>query len=372
MADPEAPLPHLPGDTDIRILLPDDPRFAPLADTLAAENATVRRVPYLVEDEVIRRLPGDHTGHSLHAVTYPCALLRGPARRPSRVTGTAALAAKDAFALLWRAYGGAPSPAAGPVALRDALPAEWAPFFSHPTLNPAQAEVVPAVLGSDENVLVVAPTGAGKTVMGMVAALKSILLRRRKAIWLVPQRSLTEELNKNLDVWRRLGLRVERLSGEHAVDTDRMRDAHLWLATTEKFEAVSRSSVLRQALAEVDCMVVDEFHLLGDAGRGATLEALFARARQPSSSTRVLGLSATIGNAEEIAGWLNARLLQVTWRASRLTWQLPSITAHADWNVNEAARSRLTNAISRVITADGGSVLVFCGSKRNVRRTALL
>jgi len=372
IADPEAPFPHLPGNTDIRVLLPDDPRFTLLADLFSAENAAVRRVPYLVEDEVIRRLPGDRTGHSLHAITYPCALVRGPARRPSRVTGTAALAAKDAFALLWQAHGHTPSPAADPVAVRDALPAEWAPFFPYPILNPAQAEVVPSILGGDENIVVVAPTGTGKTVLGMVAALKSILLRRRKAIWLVPQRSLTEELNHSLDVWRRLGLRVERLSGEHAVDTDRMRNADLWLATTEKFEAVSRSSALRQALADVDCIVVDELHLLGDAARGATLEALFARVRQPNAPVRVLGLSATIGNAEEIAEWLNARLVQVTWRASRLTWQLPAITAHSDWNVNEAARSRLTNAISRLVTADGGSVLVFCGSRRNVRRTALL
>ncbi|RLK24837.1 helicase [Micromonospora sp. M71_S20] len=372
IADPDLPLPPITDRTDVRVLLPADPRFTVLADKLAAEGAEVRRVPHLVEDEAIRRLPDDPSERSLQSVTYPCALLRGPTRRPSRASGAAAVAARDAFALTWQAYDGAPSPDAGSVATNGLLPPTLSPFFPYPTFNPAQAQVLPAILDGDENLLVVAPTGAGKTVMGMAAALKSVLLRRRKAVWLVPQRSLTDELNHDLEAWKAKGVRVERLSGEYAVDADRMREADLWLATTEKFEAVSRSSALREALAEVDCLIVDEIHLLGDPARGPTLEAMLARMRDAQPPIRVVGLSATVGNAEEIAVWLRARLLHLTWRSSRLTWQLPAVAAHADWNVTEASRSRLATVISRLVTADGGSVLVFCGSKRNVRRTALL
>jgi helicase len=252
------------------------------------------------------------------------------------------------------------------------VPRELSHFLPFRTLNPAQAEALPHVFGHDENLLVVAPTGAGKTVIGMAAALRTVVQQGRKSAWLVPQRSLTDELDRELSSWRDHGLRVERLSGEHTIDIARIRRADLWVATTEKFEAICRASAFREALAEVGSLVVDEIHMLGDPARGAVLEALLARVRDSATPTRIVGLSATIANAEQIAGWLRARLLRATWRPSRLTWQLPAIPAHPDFAVTESARTRLAAAITAAVTQDGGSVLVFCGSKRNVRRTALV
>ncbi len=231
---------------------------------------------------------------------------------------------------------------------------------------------MPQVLGHDDNLLVVAPTGAGKTVIGMAAALRTVVQHRRKSAWLVPQRSLTDELDRELAGWRQQGLRVERLSGEHTVDIERIRRADLWVATTEKFEAICRASAFRDALAEVGSLVVDEIHMLGDSARGPVLEALLARVRDGGTPTRIVGLSATIANAGQIAEWLRARLLSVDWRPGSLTWQLPVIPANSDFAVTEAARTRLAAAITARVTADGGSALIFCGSKRNVRRTALV
>lgn len=62
---------------------------------------------------------------------------------------------------------------------------------------------MPEVLGHDQNLLVVAPTGAGKTVIGMAAPLRAVIQHKRKAAWLVPQRSLTDELDRELTSWRR-------------------------------------------------------------------------------------------------------------------------------------------------------------------------
>lgn len=73
--------------------------------------------------------------------------------------------------------------------------------------------------------------------IGQVAALNAILGGERRAMWLVQQRSLTDELDREPDGWRALGLKVERLSGEHILDAQRLREADLWVATTEKFEA---------------------------------------------------------------------------------------------------------------------------------------
>ncbi|MDT9697319.1 DEAD/DEAH box helicase [Streptomyces sp. P17] len=92
-----------------------------------------------------------------------------------------------------------------------------------------------------------------------------------------------------------------RLTGEAAVDTELIRAADVWVATTEKFEAICRAGSLRDALAEVGCLVVDEIHLLGDPARGAVLEALLARVREDGTGTRIVGLSATVANADEVA-----------------------------------------------------------------------
>ena len=223
------------------------------------------------------------------------------------------------------------------------VPAELAPFLPYRTLNQGQAEVVPEILGHDRNLLVVAPTGAGKTVLGMVAALRAVVQQGRKTAWLVPQRSLANELDRELETWRERGLRVERLSGEYATDMARIKDADMWVATTEKFEALCRTAALRESLAEVGVLIVDEIHMLGDATRGPVLEALLTRIREGAAETRIVGLSATVSNAEQVAGWLGADLIRSSWRPTRLTWQLPVIGANADFAVTEAARTRLAH-----------------------------
>ncbi|MGH3158681.1 MAG: DEAD/DEAH box helicase [Streptosporangiaceae bacterium] len=89
-------------------------------------------------------------------------------------------------------------------------------------------------------------------------------------------------------------MRVEQLSGEYAVDVQRVRGADLWVATMEKFESICRTWSLREALAEGGCLVADEIHRLGDAVRGPVLEALLARVRGADSPVRIVGLSATM------------------------------------------------------------------------------
>ena len=337
MADPDAAVPVFPPGADTRVLLPEGDEFVALADAVGGAGAQVRRVRYLLENEAIEA--------------------------PS--------AAADAFDLMWQDAETDAGPDERRVAAETLVPAELAPFLPFPELNQAQAEILPEVFGHDENLLVVAPTGAGKTVIGMAAALRAVVQGGRKAAWLVPQRSLTDELDRELAGWRQRGLRVERLSGEYAVDIERIRQADLWVTTTEKFEALCRMAVLRESLTEVGTLVVDEIHMIGDAERGPVLEALLARIRDGETGTRIVGLSATVSNAAQIAAWLRARLLRTAWRPTRLTWQLPVIPFHADFTVTEVSRIRLATAITGRVTRTGGSVLVFCGSKRNVRRTAL-
>ncbi|WP_218006254.1 DEAD/DEAH box helicase [Nocardia takedensis] len=359
-------VPVPPPGTDIRVLLPSGDRFARLRDELRAEGIPFRDVNYLLEQEIIGNLtvPG--------ATTATIGAQNAPSHRARPLAGAAAEAARDGFEYMWHNHLTDHAATEPPVPVGELVPADWIRFLPHAEMNPAQAQAVPHILGDDDHLLVIAPTGAGKTVIGMVAVLRTLLEQGKKAAWLVPQRSLTEELLRELDSWRHRGLAVERLTGEYRVDAERIRAADLWVTTTEKFEAISRTSSLREALTDVGCLVVDEIHMLGDTTRGSFLEAILARVLGADRPPRIVGLSATVANADQLAAWLRARAIHVAWRPTRQIWQLPTVANSSDWSLVEGAKARLTTKIVAMVTGDNGSVLVFCGSKRNVRRTALM
>ncbi|MGW0845944.1 DEAD/DEAH box helicase [Streptomyces sp. NPDC002787] len=305
---------------DIRVILPEGPAFDDLRAHLAERGIPFRGVRHWAEDEQVGTVgefgsPTDLVAHPAHAFTGG---LSSPVP-PTPVAGPGAHAARDAFEAQWDALADLPDADEAPyVPVTDLVPEDWARLLPHPTFNPAQADAVPALLEGDGHVMVVAPTGAGKTPIGMVAALRAHA-QGRKAAWLVPQRSLTDELDRELENWRRHGIEVVRLTGEYATDTDLVREADIWVATTEKFEAICRNGSLSGVLAEVGCLVVDEIHLLGDPARGAMLEAVLTRVREDSARTRIVGLSATVANADEVADWMGARLIRTSWRPTRLT-----------------------------------------------------
>ncbi|MEU5692388.1 DEAD/DEAH box helicase [Actinosynnema sp. NPDC020468] len=356
--DPGLEVPALPPGTDARVVLPAGPEFAGLRATLTDRGIPFRPIRHWLEQESVRDGTATAWLSEVGGVT------------PDRCEPVPGDPARLAFEVLWDLHEPAPD-APDPVPADHVVPAEWADYLPFPVLNPAQAQAAPHLVDGDAHVLITAPTGAGKTAMGMLAALKAILEEGRKAAWLVPQRSLTDELDRELETWRAQGLKVERLSGEYAVDVEAVKAADLWVATTEKFEAICRQSSLQAALGEVGCLVIDEIHLLGTPGRGALLEALLARVRGADSPVRIVGLSATVSNAAEVAEWLEADLVATTWRPSRVTWQLPTIPANSHGGASNRLREQAVVDLTARHTAEGGSVLVFCGSKRNVRSTAL-
>ncbi|WP_229796318.1 DEAD/DEAH box helicase, partial [Saccharothrix coeruleofusca] len=365
------PPPVAPG-ADLRVVLPDQPEFDALRALLDEAGVPFRAVRHWLEQEVISSLAPDGSAAPLRAEAWLSEAGGIVPESCEPAEGERAWAARLAFQVLWDLHEAAdPASVPAPVPVADLVPARWLPFLPFPVLNPAQTQAAPHIVDGDEHLLITAPTGAGKTAIGMLAVLKSILDEGRKAAWLVPQRSLTDELDRELETWRDRGLRVERLSGEHTVDVAAVRAADLWVATTEKFEAICRAGSLQAALGEVGCLVVDEIHLLGSPGRGALLEALLARVRGADSPVRIVGLSATVTNAAEVAEWLQAELVSTTWRPSRVTWQLPTVPAASGYASNSRLREQVVVDLTRRHTAEKGSVLVFCGSKRNVRSTAM-
>src|SRR4051812_12730929 len=160
------------------------------------------------------------------------------------------------------------------------------------SLDPFQVEACEA-LDAGKGVLVCAPTGAGKTVVGEFAVHKA-LSEGRKAFYTTPIKALSNQ--KYNDLVERYGeATVGLLTGDNAINGD----APVVVMTTE----VLRNMLYAEspALLGLGYVVMDEVHYLADRFRGAVWEEVIIHL--PPSVTLV-SLSATVSNAEEFADWL--------------------------------------------------------------------
>src|SRR5918999_1778136 len=160
------------------------------------------------------------------------------------------------------------------------------------SLDPFQVEACEA-LDEGAGVLVCAPTGAGKTVVGEFAVHKA-LAEGRKAFYTTPIKALSNQ--KYNDLVARYGAdRVGLLTGDNAINGD----APVVVMTTE----VLRNMLYAEspAIAGLGYVVMDEVHYLADRFRGAVWEEVIIHLPQ---SVTLVSLSATVSNAEEFGEWL--------------------------------------------------------------------
>ncbi|MGH9067756.1 MAG: DEAD/DEAH box helicase, partial [Acidimicrobiales bacterium] len=159
-------------------------------------------------------------------------------------------------------------------------------------LDPFQEEALDA-LDRGESVLVSAPTGAGKTVVGEYAVARALEAGGR-AFYTTPLKALSNQ--KYGDLGRRHGLEaVGLLTGDNAVNGE----AGVVVMTTEVLRNMIYAA--SPALDRLTCVVLDEVHYLSDPYRGAVWEEVIIHA--PRRVTLVC-LSATVSNAAELAGWI--------------------------------------------------------------------
>ena len=183
-------------------------------------------------------------------------------------------------------------------------------------LRPAQEKSIKAGLLEGKNLLVCTPTASGKTIVAEMAFSKAILEKEAKAIYIVPLKALATE--KYRDFKEKYGklFRIALSIGDLDSAEPRLAEYDLIICTAEKLDSLIRHYV--PWLTKVKCVIVDEVHLLNDPGRGPTLEILITILRQLLKDMQLIALSATIGNPEELAEWLNAELVIDDWRPVRL------------------------------------------------------
>ncbi len=202
-----------------------------------------------------------------------------------------------------------------PYGFPEEILAAWAGAI--PCLNPLQIDAINEFGMLDGAPLVVsAPTSSGKTMVGELAALRTVLDRRR-ALFLLPLKALVADKQHQFErLYNPFGVRTIEATGETDDITPLLRGQYdIALLTYEKFAAAVLTHPY--VLDQVGKIVVDEVQMIADKSRGANLEfvlTLIRMGRRHGVEPQVIALSAVIGDTNGLERWLGARLLRRTER----------------------------------------------------------
>lgn len=181
-------------------------------------------------------------------------------------------------------------------------------YFPYEAFNPVQSAVFRDIHGSDGNVLVAAPTGAGKTDIALVGILRALRHNGSQIIYVAPMKALASEIHSKYS--KLLGKQhlVVEYTGDTEVDRKIVSKARIVICTPEKFDVATRK--LCCAFQNIRLVVIDEIHMLED-DRGPVIESIVARMFKVSelkqTFIRIIGLSATLPNYQDVAAFIKAQ-----------------------------------------------------------------
>lgn len=263
-------------------------------------------------------------------------------------------------------------------------------FAGFKELNRIQSRVFHCAFETPENMLVCAPTGAGKTNIALLTILHQMGLYRKKngefdltkfkIIYIAPMKALVSEIVGALtNRLRDFGVVVRELTGDMQLTKQQIQETQVIVATPEKWDIITRKSGDRAYLDLVKLIIIDEIHLLHDS-RGPVLETIVARTirtiEQTQELIRIVGLSATLPNYADVAAFIRVNpepgkglfYFDNSFRPVPLEQQYIGVTEK-----KAVKRMLLMNEIlyEKVIERAGvHQIIVFVHSRRDTAKTA--
>ncbi|MEM2913373.1 MAG: DEAD/DEAH box helicase [Candidatus Bathyarchaeia archaeon] len=245
-------------------------------------------------------------------------------------------------------------------------------------LFPPQEEAIKSGALEGKNLLLASPTASGKTLVAELCALKHILERDGKVLYLTPLRALA---NEKYEEFRKYTV-IKKPNGRKisvGISTGDFDSSDPWLGrfdiiitTNEKCDSLLRHRA--PWIGEISLIVADEVHLLNDVERGPTLEVILARLMQINPDVQLLALSATVRNSDEIAEWLKAVAITTEWRPVKLREGVllndeVQFKDGGSIKINPMVKEPAINLALHSVK-HGGQVLIFASSRKNAVRLA--
>ena len=204
--------------------------------------------------------------------------------------------------------------------LSDEKISSYLSFLGYNSLYPPQQLAIDNGLLNDSNMVITTPTASGKTLIAILAAIKA-LEKNKKIVYLTPLRALAYEKYLEFASIDKSGIfskkiRVKISTGDFNTSNTDLSSSDIIIMTNEKIDSILRHNA--SWLANVGLFISDEIHLISDQDRGPVLEMVLTKIKKYYSSSQLLSLSATITNADEIAQWLKSKLVESSWRPTKL------------------------------------------------------
>ncbi|ESK97545.1 activating signal cointegrator 1 complex subunit 3 [Moniliophthora roreri MCA 2997] len=272
-------------------------------------------------------------------------------------------------------------------------------FPGYSTLNRIQSIVYPTAYGSNENMLVCAPTGAGKTDVAMLTILRVLDQHRVspssftdvgdsidrdafKIIYVAPMKALASEIVQKFEKrlkW--LSIKVRELTGDMQMTKAEIAQTQIIVTTPEKWDVVTRKPTGEGEIASsLKLLIIDEVHLLNEE-RGAVIETIVARTLRQVETTqsviRIVGLSATLPNYIDVADFLSVSkakglfYFDSSFRPVPLEQHFLGIkgkpgTAQARKNLDTVTFEKISNLVEQ-----GHQVMVFVHARKETVKAAM-
>ena len=185
--------------------------------------------------------------------------------------------------------------------------------------EPQEQSVKAGLFDEKKNFLITIPTASGKTLIAMLAILSHLSKYKTKVVYLTPLRALTSEKFEEFKKLEKLNLgrkiKIALSTGDSKEKKEKLEDADVIFLTNESMDA--NMAFQKDWIYDIGLVVSDEIHLIGDNTRGPTLEIILTRFKSGfigKNPPKIIGLSATISNSDELADWLNCELVESTFR----------------------------------------------------------
>ncbi|CCF56555.1 hypothetical protein KAFR_0B02580 [Kazachstania africana CBS 2517] len=269
---------------------------------------------------------------------------------------------------------------------------DWArnsfPSAETDTFNAIQSKVFDNAFHSDDNLLVCAPTGAGKTNIAMLTVLQTMSaffdtrtqkvdLKRFKVVYIAPLKALVQEQVREFQ--RRLsylGIKVAELTGDTRLTKQQIAETQILVTTPEKWDIITRKMDESSFAQLVRLIIIDEVHLLHDQ-RGPVLESIVARtlwSAQVIERPRLVALSATLPNYRDVARFLRVPEDHVfyfssSFRPCPLAQQFCGVKEKSPLKRRSAMNDACYDKVVESLT-ENHQIIVFVHSRKDTIRTA--